>query len=271
MKGILPRALALALLALASALPAAAGPFEVAITPSRFELGSKPGGRVGQSLTIFNVGTAQTEVAIRTLDWSYTPAGAVTYHEELLPGSCRPWVTLERRTLRVAPRGRSSFRFQIDVPADAKRIECRFMLAVEGAQPAYQVQMDGTGAQLSLPVNGRIAVAVYLSVDGATPKLEVREVSVATVNGKRTPVVTVANTGDAHARLEGSLEAVTPTGQKLELVPEGTPILPGQTRTLPFSARGEANQRPPEIVLPLKASGQLDWSQGSFKIATEFK
>lgn len=261
----------LAFAALLPSTPAQAAPFEVAIAPSRFEVTGTSASRVGQSLTVFNVGSSATEVAIRTLDWSYSSDGNVTYHDELLPGSCRPWVTLERKTLRVAPQARTSFRFQIDIPADTPRGECRFMLAVEGVEPAYKAQLENGGANLSLPVSGRIAVTVYLMLNGAEPKLEISQLGVKEIDGKRTPVITVSNKGDAHGRLEGGLEAVDAKGQKFDLIPESTPILPGQTRTLPFAPRSEPNQKPVDMTLPLKANGQLDWEMGSFKVNAEFK
>lgn len=255
----------------ATAMPAFSAPFEVAISPSRFEVSVKSAGRLGQSLNLFNLGNQVTDVSVRTLDWTYSEDGNITYHDELLPGSCRPWVTLERKTVRLVPMGKNSFRFQIDVPADAPRGECRLMLAVEGVEPAYQAQLQGGGASLSLPISGRIAVAVYVNVNDAQPKLEIKQLGVKTLNGKPTPVITVSNAGDAHARLEGGLEAVDAQNQKFDLIPEGTPILPGQTRTLPFTPRSEGKDKPIEITLPLKAQGQLDWNLGSFKIDAEFK
>lgn len=248
-----------------------AAAFEVAISPSRFEISGKSAGRIGQSLNIFNVGTSTTEVSVRTLDWSYSDTGNITYHDELLPGSCRSWVTLERKAVRVAPQAKAAFRFQVDVPADAPRGECRFMLAVEGIEPAYQAQLQGGGASLSLPVNGRIAVAVYVQVNGAEPKLEINALGVKDISGKRTPVITVTNKGDAHGRLDGGLESVDATGKKFDLLPESTPIMPGQTRTLPLQPRAEPNQKPREVVFPIKSAGQLDWEMGSFKVNMEFK
>lgn len=251
--------------------PALAGPFEIGVSPARFELSGKSAARVGQSLDIHNVGGSITEVSVRTIDWTYSADGQVSYHDELLPNSCRPWVTLERKTLRINAKAKTSFRFQIDVPADAPRGECRFMLAVEGIEPAYKALVEGGSASLSLPVNGRIAIAVYLAVNGAESRLELKQLSVNTVNGKRTPVVTIANTGDAHGRLEGSLEAVDANGLAFELTPEGTPILPGQTRTLPLTAQGAPGQKPPQGVLPFKSKGNLEWEKGSFKVNAEFK
>ena len=61
--------------------------------------------------------------------------------------------------------------------------------------------------------------------------------------------LTVSNTGDAHGRLEGSLDAVDNKGRRFELVPEGTPILPGQTRTLALMPKGEDGNRRAEIFL----------------------
>lgn len=253
------------------ALPALAGPFEVAVSPSRFEVSGKSGGRVGQALTIHNIGAQPTELALRTIDWTYTPTGQIAYYDELVPGSCRPWVTLERKTVKIAARSKLSFRFQVDVPPGSPRGECRFMLAVEGVEPAHKALVEGGNASLSLPVSGRIAVAVYMAVDGAEPKLTMEQFGLMDIKGKRTPVVTVTNAGDAHGRIDGSLDATDARGLKFELLPEGTPILPGQTRTLPLMARAEGNQAPPEFALPLKASGTLEWEKGGFKIEADFK
>jgi hypothetical protein len=252
-----------------------AGPFEIAISPSRFELTGRNTQRIGQSLDIQNLGSTATEVSVRTIDWTYSPEGHITYHDALQPGSCRPWVTLERRLVRVPARGKATFRFQVDVPVDAQRGECRFMLAVEGVEPAHKALIEGGGgASLSLPVNGRIAVAVYMALNGAQPQLEMRSVGVQDVGGTRKPVVTVQNTGDAHGRLDGSLDATDAQNTAFELIPEGTPILPGQTRTLPLTPR-QANQaktaKAPEVRWPLKAQGTLDWDRGAFKINADLQ
>jgi fimbrial chaperone protein len=249
-----------------------AAPFEVAIAPSRFELQGRNTQRLGQNLEIHNIGNEATEIAVRTIDWSYSEEGNVSYHDDLQPGSCRPWVTLERRTMKVAARTKVNFRFQVDVPLDAKRGECRFMLAVEGVEPAYKAIIEGGGASMSLPVSGRIAVAVYVAVNGAQPKLQLRQVGMQDIRGTRTPVVTVTNAGDAVGRLEGAIEAKDAKGVAFELAPEGTPILPGQTRVLPLTSRlpNQPNiQHQP--ALPIKASGTLDWELGGFKIDTELK
>lgn len=248
-----------------------AAPFEIAVAPSRFELTAKSGERLGQSLDIHNLGSSATAVSLRTLDWTYSPDGQITYHDELLPSSCRPWVALERRTLNVPGQSKTSFRFQVTPPADAPRGECRFMIAIEGVEPAQQTIIRSGGANLSLPVTGRIAVAVYLMLGGAAPKLELQQITMNDVAGKRTPTISVTNTGDAHGRLEGLLEAKDAKGQVFNLAVEGTPVMPGQTRTLALVPKAEDGQKPPQPSYPIQASGILDWDKGSFKVNAELK
>lgn len=248
------------------ATAAQAAPFEVAVSPSRTELVGKAGQRVGQSIQIYNVGGQVSALSFRTMDWTLSDKGELKFHDELLPGSCRPWVTLERRTRQVAARANVPFRFQIDVPADAPRGECRFMIAIEGIEPAQQAIINSGGASLSLPVSGRIAVTVYLAVGGAKPQLELLRIGSDSVRAQRQPVVTVRNTGDAHGRLDGALDATDSTGQRLELVPDGAPILPGQTRVLTLSAKAPASGAAPTLKYPLNVQGSLDWDDGAFKV-----
>ena len=264
-------AAAAALAGLTTLTAPAQAAFEVAVSPSRFELDGQSAQRIGQALDLQNMGGAPTQLSVRTLDWRYSETGELTLHDELLPGSCRPWVTLERKQVNVPARGKLRFRFQVDVPADAPRSECRFMLAIEGVEPAQQAVIERGGASLSLPVNGRIAVAVYIGVNGAQPKFEVLGVGSQTLGGTHQATVTVRNTGDAHGRLDGSLDAKDAAGQRFELVPEGTPVLPGQTRVLPLSPRQADAKAPPKPQWPIQASGALDWDKGAFKINTEFK
>lgn len=262
-------ALSLSLVVVAAGVHAA--PFEIAVAPSRFELAAKSGERLGQSLDIHNLGSSTTAVSLRTLDWTYSQDGQITYHEELLPASCRPWVALERRTLNVPGQSKASFRFQITPPADAPRGECRFMIAIEGVEPSQQTIIRGGGASLSLPVTGRIAVAVYVMLGGAVPKLELQQITMNEIAGKRTPTVQVTNTGDAHGRLDGLLDAKDAKGQNFSLTVEGTPILPGQTRTLVIMPKSDNGQKSFQPTYPVQTSGILDWDKGSFKINAELK
>jgi fimbrial chaperone protein len=265
------RTLSLLFIALSTGTLAISGPFEIAASPSRFEISGKSGTRVGQSLDIYNVGKLPAEVALRTLDWSYSADGNISYYDELQPNSCRPWIALERKTVVVNPSSKRIFRFQLDIPNDAPRGECRFMIAIEGIEPAYKALLESGGASLSLPVNGRLAIAVYVSINSAESKLTLTHIGMREIKGKHTPAVTVTNTGDAHGRLEGSLDAIDAKGVAFELLPEGTPVMPGQTRTLPLIIKTEAKKAVIEPVYPVKAKGIFDWENGSFKVDVEFK
>ncbi|UXC17730.1 fimbrial biogenesis chaperone [Comamonas squillarum] len=250
---------------------AQAAPFEMAVSPSRFELTAKNGERIGQSIDLHNLGSAATALSVRTLDWSYSAEGQISYHDELLPGSCRPWVALERRTVKVPAQTKQAFRFQITPPADAPRGECRFMIAIEGVEPAQQTIIQSGGASLSLPVTGRIAVAVYVMLGGAEPKLEVEQIGMRDIAGKRSPSITVRNSGDAHGRLEGTVDAKDAKGRDFMLAVEGTPIMPGQTRHLALVPKGEDGQPAIQPSYPIKARGLLDWDKGSFKLNADFQ
>ena len=261
---------------LAFALPLISGltlasPFEMAVSPSRFELSAKNGERIGQSIDLHNLGSATTALSVRTLDWSYSAEGQITYHDELLPGSCRPWVALERRTVKVPAQTKQAFRFQITPPADAPRGECRFMIAIEGVEPAQQTIIQSGGASLSLPVTGRIAVAVYVMLGGAEPKLEVEQIGMRDMAGKRSPSITVRNSGDAHGRLEGTVDAKDAQGRSFSLAVEGTPIMPGQTRHLALVPKTDDGQNVLQPSYPIQANGLLDWDKGSFKLNADFQ
>ena len=218
------------------------------------------------------MGSAPTAVSVRTLDWSYSDTGNVQYFDALQPGSCRPWVTLERPAVTVDPKGKSAFRIQIDIPPDTPKGECRLMLAFEGVEPAYQAAIANGGMNLSLPVNGRIAVALYLMVNGAQPQLEMGALTMRDVKGQKTAVLSVTNKGQAHGRLDGSLDAKDAQGRSFEMIPESTPVMPGQTRALPLSVKADsipAGMTAP--VFPVRISGTLDWERGAFKIDAELQ
>lgn len=263
--GRLALALVAPLLCGAALAQPATAPFEVAASPSRLELQAQPGERLGQSLRIYNVGTQVNTLAFRTMDWSLTEAGELQFHNELLPDSCRPWVALERRTRQLGARANEPYRFQVSVPADAPRGECRFMIAIEGVDPAQVTALNSGGSALSLPISGRIAITVYVAVGGARPQLELVRIGTDSPKNQRRPVLVVRNLGDAHGRLDGALNVRDADGKALELVPEGAPVLPGQTRTLALAVRGKDGASAP-LRFPLRVSGTLDWDEGAFKI-----
>jgi len=226
--------------------------FTGGVSPSRFELVSRPGDVVRKSIKIYNLGVRPSQFKVRTMDWSYSPEGQISFQDELAADSCREWVALERHKVNVVPDPQRprNFRFEIQVPEDAPAQECRFALMMEGTDDAHTAAFNG--GQVSLPVVGRIAVIVYLGVGGVDPDISVGSVSVQQVNQRSIPVLEVRNEGSAHGRLDADLIAKTADGKRLPLTIATSPILPGQTRFLALSPVAGT-----ELVYPLTVKGKI--------------
>lgn len=253
----LPRTLSLALLTaawLGPPVPAWAQGFNAVVSPPRFEVTATPGGRARHVVEISNAGSQPARYKIRTADWSLGQDASVTFYDDLRPGSCRPWVAIERSDLIIPGGARVRFRFEIAPPADAPAGECRFALMIEGDEPA----VAGSDA-IKIPVRGRIGVIVYAAVGDAAPKLEIVKAEVATIAGKRVPALVVRNTGNAHGRLGGFLSGTDALGRELEFAPSTFPVLPGETRSLELSAQSSRNERI-DAALPVTVSGTLEWA-----------
>jgi len=259
------RGLAFSLLGLAMAGSAAAQAFSAAASPPRFELSAAPGGRLRQVVEITNAGALPANYLIRTADWTLAPDASVVFYDTLQPGSCRPWVAIERSTLTLPGGARARFRFEVAPPADAPVGECRFALMIEGDEPVV-----ASGDQLRIPVRARLAVIVYVAVGGAGPKLEIVKAGVETVDGRRTPTVWVRNSGNAHGRLGGFLEGVDARGRELEFAPSSFPVLPGETRALSIAAQAGPNE-PTEPALPVTVRGTIEWSGGRLPFEHRFE
>ena len=250
---------ALAALACASGIPPAlASEFALAVSPPRFELALKAGERSRQVLEITNASATATTFGVRTADWSLGMDNSVMFHEELRPGSCRPWVAVERRELTVAGGRPYRFRFEVNAPADAKPGECRFAILLEG-----QEQVSRTESGPAIPFSARLGVVVYVAVGGAAPELSVVSSGVQIVNGKPTPVLQVRNSGAAHGRLAGFLSGTDATDTALEFSPVSMPILPGETRTIALTATRPGDQDTAvQVRFPVTVRGKLEWGNG---------
>lgn len=241
----------LALLVLAGPLPAVAQGFAVQVSPPRFEESAKPGTVHRNVIEVTNSSAAEGRFRLKTADWTLAPDGSAMFSDALAPGSCRPWVAIEAASLTVAPNARRRFRFEVAVPAYAADGQCRFALVIEG-EP--ELRPDG-----SLQVNGRIAIIVYLTIGNGAPVLTLVETLVQPVQGRDLPVVRIRNTGNAHARLAGFLDAIGSDGSRLTLLPSSDPILPGATRDIPLLPVAETAGAPePVLRFPLRLKGRLE-------------
>lgn len=237
--------------------------FAAAVTPPRFEISVEPGQVARQVIEITHAIPGSGSYRVYTTDWSMDAAGALTFYDTLQPGSCRPWVAIERRDITVVNGTRLRYRFEVAPPVGTSATECRFALMIES-----KPQDVKTGETASFPMNGRIGVIVYASIGAARAVLEAGEVSIGTFDGKRLPLLTVHNRGNATGRLSGSIKGIDPSGRTIEFSPESVPILPGQTRRIalqPFEPAGRAAAAAaraasaPVLQWPLALRGALEY------------
>lgn len=251
-------AISAAILLHATPQAALAGEFALAASPPRYVLQLKPGERTRQILEISNASPEANTLSVKTADWSLTGDDAVTFFDALQPGSCRPWVALERREFTVTNGRPYRFRFELEVPADAPTGECRFAIMLEG-----QEQVSRAAGGPAIPFTGRLGVVVYLAVGDAAPNLSVVGSGVQNINGLATPVLKVRNSGTAHGRLGGFLSGTDASGKTLEFTPVSFPILPGETRAIALTAtRLGDSETSVQVKFPVTVSGKLEWGNG---------
>lgn len=236
--------------------------FAVVVSPPRVEDRAKAGATYRNVIEINNTSAKTARFTVQTADWKLDDSGAPIFTPALVPGSCRPWVGLEASEIQVGGNGKRRFRFEVAVPADAPRGECRFAIMIEGEpQPAT--------ASVPLPISGRIGVIVYLAVGDAQARLEVLETVAVQGPGQRLPALRIRNAGDMHGRLEGYLAGLDAGGQRMVLVPDNSPILVGTTRDITLHPQPEANAGDaPKIQYPLRIKGRLDSGSQRLDIET---
>lgn len=248
---------ALLMTALMGAVAGVHAAFSFAISPPRFEIAAKAGERVRHTIEITNVSASPASLLIRTADWTFRSDDTVVFVDDLLPGSCRPWVAIERRELMVPARLPYRFRFEVAPPAGQAPVECRFAILLEGKDSSF------AGPTAGVPVGARVGVIVYVKVGDVAPTLSIQATRVEERGGAPVAVIDVTNSGTAHGRLDGFLTGADAQGQPLDVTPASTPILPGETRTvaLKLTKRGDPNAAV-QAVFPITVKGKLEWGKG---------
>jgi hypothetical protein len=245
---------------LAFAATHAAAQFAAFVLPARFELKAKPGQKLAEVLEIGNDESGSQDYKVRTADWTLRPDGAVDFQPDTLAaGSCRPWVAIERRTLKLSGKSKRRYRFEVQVPPDAPPMLCRFALLIESADDAGSVAPMGG---IQLPIQGRLGVIVYVRVGDVMPELKLERLDVANVNGKPTPVAWFRNSGLAHGRPEGTLTGTDANGRQHDFTVAPLPILPGEARPVPIWPQDEADGKPAVVAFPVRLKGTVEWEGG---------
>ncbi len=253
------------LLSAFTAANARAEGFAALVSPPRFEVSGKPGATVRQVIEITNRSNTPTRYRVHTSDFVLGADYSVAFHDELLPGSCRPWVAIERPVAELPAGGTIRYRFEVQVPADAPPGECRFAIMIE----ADEASLASAGA-VQLPVVGRIGVIVYVSVGNAAPQIEVFGPQVVNHNGQQVPALRVHNAGNAHTRMSGFLSGKDASGRKYDFTPSDLPILPGEVRDVLLTPSTPDNTNP-TLTFPVSVQGTLEWANQSIPLDERFK
>ncbi len=245
-----------------------ANAFALSTNPPRFEISGEAGKTIRKTIVITNLSNKKEVLKIKTQDWSFSEKGKLSFFDYLGKDSCRPWVKLERLKMSLGSGKARKFRFEIKVPANAPTRECRFAISIEGTKSFN----NKIGNKVSLPVNGSVAVIVYLSINNAKSKLKLTKVKTAVVNKKKVPVAFIKNTGNAHGRMSGQLTGVDAKGVKYFLSISTLPILTGQTRGLVLSPRPQNKSiRKFKVKYPIKIKGRLFTTEGEINFKQTVK
>jgi len=239
--------------------------FAALVSPPRFELSAQPGKTVRTVIEVSNRSTAPARYLIHTADWTFSPDFSVTFQDDLQPGSCRPWVAIERPEVVVPGGGTLRYRIEVAVPADARAGECRFAVMIEGAEPSI-----ARSKGLDMPVTGRIGVIVYLTIGDGAPDLEVFGPKIATLNGQQIPTLIVHNSGNAHGRMTGFLTGKDAKGVTYDFTPSDFPILPHEQRDV-FLTPSTATDDHPALTFPVTVKGKLEWGKQRTELDQTFQ
>ncbi|HSD96926.1 MAG TPA: hypothetical protein VLB06_07275 [Sulfuricaulis sp.] len=249
--------------AVITATPTYAG-FDVSVSPPRFELYAKPGETVRQTVSIYNLGNVPGRYLTKTADWELGTSGEALMQEGApKEGSCRPWVKIERHEIGVAPRETRDYRFEVHVPENAKNGECRFALLVSSEAGTAT---PGGGSFIQIPIVGRLAVIVYVTIGDAKPDMKFERIAMQKINGKPLPVATFRNAGDAHGRVSGHLEALDANHHKVILAADESVILPNSARGIMLTpmdwSSGEGKRPAFDLAPPMHVRGTLKFLGG---------
>jgi len=239
--------------------------FAAVVSPPRFEVASKPGATLRQVIEVTNRSPTPAHYRFHTADFLLGPDYGLTFHDELLPGSCRPWVAIERSLVTLPPGGTIRYRFEVQVPADAPAGECRFAVMIEAAEPS-----STQAGAVQIPIVGRIGVIVYVAVGDAAPRIEIFGPETVTHNSQRVPAVRVHNSGTAHTRMSGFLSGKDAGGRSYDFTPSDLPILPGEDRSVILTPSTPDNPTP-TLTFPVSVKGTLEWADQKTDLNEIFK
>ena len=239
--------------------------FTVGISPGKFELTARPGEVIRDTVTLMNAGDEPGTYLFKTNDWQLNDKGGIEYLGDTIDDdSCRPWVRLERRSVEIVPGGEKNYRFEVHVPDDAPDGLCRFAIIVEPTDPYVVNTADG---HVSMPILGRFAVLVYVTIGDAAADMSLQGLETTVVNGQRVPAIRLENTGNTYDRVFGQVTAIDASGMRHTLNASDFPILPGHTEAIALipdasAAAGDESALP----FPLRLEGRIEVGGERFSV-----
>jgi hypothetical protein len=248
-----------------ASMAARAQTFAAMVSPPRFELAAKPGETVRAVFELNNRAETSSEYLLRTADWTLSKDFNVVFADELSPGSCRPWVALERPAVLLPAGGTIHYRFEVAVPADVPPGECRFAILIEGKETSI-----AKAGAVSMPMTGRIGLIVYVNIGGASPDLELFGTRVVNVGGRELPTLIMHNAGSAHGRVSGFLTGTDAKGVKYDFNPSDFPILP-TTEADVYLTPSTENDNHPTLSFPVRVQGTIEWGEHKQQIDEQFR
>jgi len=239
--------------------------FSAGVSPSKFELTARPGQVLRDTLTIMNPTADGADYQFRSADWRLNETGSVEFVEDtLVDGSCRPWVRLERQTVRINAGAQKNYRFEIHVPEDASPGLCKFAMIIEPSE-AYLTALGDSG--VTIPIVGRYAVITYVTIGDASAAVEFLGIGTQDLNGQRLPTMTLRNSGNTYDRAFGQLTATNGQGDRIPLIPSSFPILPGRTEELAFLLDVDPEDAAGvTLSYPLTLRGQIEIGREVYRI-----
>lgn len=240
------------------------------VSPSKFELRAKPGQVLRDTLTVLNASEEPSEFQFRTVDWRLNDTNGVDYIEGELPeGSCRPWVRLERKAVKIRPGGQKKYRFEVHVPEDAPPGLCRFAIMIEPSDEL--VSSLGADGQIRFPIVGRYAVITYVTVGDAKAEIDYLGMGQTFISDQRLPTLKLRNQGNTYDRAFGEVTATDPNGQKIILIASTFPVLPDRTEEIALAPRAPApGESPVSFQYPLQLKGKIEIGGKTIKVEETF-
>jgi len=245
--------------------------FGAGISPTKFELHAQPGEVIRDTLTILNTDAQTAQYLFRSTDWRINPSQGVDFFEDtLLEDSCRPWVRLERKSIRIRGGAQKKYRFEVHIPDDAPARLCTFAILIEPGEPAMAA-VAGNG-NLKVPVVGRYAAIVYVTIGDAQAQIEYLGLGERQVRDLRLPTLRFRNTGQTYDRAFGQVMATDRDGKRHRLIAGNFPVLPNRSEAILLSP--DQDGRDPASIafnFPLQLKGKIEIGGETFAIDEVFE